>query len=178
MTVTSDEAVLKVLGDRPATTHQIRTLLAHKAGISYDEVPIYRLRRTLDRLEARGAIVGSGGPVRASLPDWPNADARDVQWATKKVAERIAEEHQEHLDLKQSIKRERESLLRGLHRVLRPFERETLGLTNIPARIKEGLPSPAEWRHLHEFDPMAYGPLGMEIDQLRVVAGSIIECRE
>lgn len=127
MTVTSDAAVLEVLGDEPATTHQVRTMLAHKANIHFDEVPIYRLRRTLERLEARGDIVGSGGPKREVLPDWPNSDGRDVVWAKADVAENIARVHAERVAFEKDLDRERATLLRDLKKRLRPFERVAIG---------------------------------------------------
>jgi hypothetical protein len=173
MTVTSDAAVLKVLGDLPRSTWDVQNLLAQDAGIDFEDVPIYRLRRTLARLEAKGEVVASGGPKRPDLPDWPSGDGRDVYWASKKVADAIATRHVEREELRAEIEHEREGLLRDLYKVLRPFEREALGVTGLPTKIRS---LKAEHGTL-PYDLDESGPLGWDIRTLRVVAGTIIECR-
>lgn len=136
--VVSDDSILDVLtkANIPVPTLEIADRLAMAYDLQIDEVNVTRMRRTLDRLEEEGRLVASGGPKRPDLPGWPLVDKRDVFWATKEVADHIAEEyaHAEQERVEQ-IQR-RVHLLKELHKTCTPDQRDTLGLTGLFQALK------------------------------------------
>lgn len=137
--VVSDESVLNVLtkANQPLPTLDVADRLASTYDVEIEEVNVTRMRRSLDRLEEQGVLVASGGPKRDDLPGWPSIDKRDVLWATRKVADRIADEYarieQERVE---QIER-RVYLLKELHKRCLPDQRDALGITGLFQSLKQ-----------------------------------------
>jgi hypothetical protein len=135
--VVSDAAVDQVLtlAGQPLSTQEIAARLADEAKVDLDVVPMTRLRRSLERLERDGRIIGSGGPKRAELMGWPVVDGRDVQWATITVAERIRDEHRSNVERIVAEQNERAMLLRDLHGLCDHDARVNLNIVGIVRRL-------------------------------------------
>ncbi len=159
--IVSDVIVLDVLNHRlrPMSTEDLIRNLSRRADAT---VPITRLRRSLDRLESQGKIVGSGGPKREVLPGWPEADGRVVYWATKALADDIAAEVLEAAVREQDDRLERARLLRRLHAAVAGYEeREALGIISIGRHLADDLDYRAE-----------DGATTWSLDTLRVVVAT------
>lgn len=127
--------VLEEIDEPVTTTGLAQSLFVRNHQLTNEVTP--KLRRTLDKLEEYGKVVGSGGPLRDELPGWKHDDAREIKWATDEVADNIALGVAEAEEAELLRQRQRILLLRELHKFTTPHERRKLGLVGVLRELKD-----------------------------------------